>query len=371
MTCGEGHNNIAKSLEEKFRALGHSAETVQIFRSNERKLKAANDAYLFAVKYFPNIYNAAWNMGRKKKIKGRYNNLVQRDVKPYTEDMLAAIEEYRPDAIVCTHFYASTIISNLIKDGKISGNIKTYSILTDYCVHPYWESSVHIDYVFTPTPGVAPELYRRGFTPEQLLCLGFPVNEKFSKPVDKTAARKTLDIPKDKFVATAIAGGNGIGLLPLVRQMSKIERDFILIVVCGRNAEMKEAIEKYVYRRKRKNVICFGFVNNVDIIMGASDVLISRGGACSCTEAMNLNLPLIIREKMIINEDINKKNLIELGCAIGLSKISDIIPVINNLTDNPSELERIKENMRANAMPDAISAIYENIISRYDKEKIK
>ena len=48
------------------------------------------------------------------------------------------VEEYDPDILVCTHFFSAQLANELKRRGKTRARI--VGIITDYTIHPYWET---------------------------------------------------------------------------------------------------------------------------------------------------------------------------------------------------------------------------------------
>lgn len=344
MTVGEGHNTVSKTIKEGLEKAGHEVQIAQLFGYNQKRLEYQNKQYLNACKYIPRLYNFIWHKCRNLNPEKRDKRYVNKQLKKATEYIKGIIDEFKPSVIISTHNYSNTAVNNLIKAKKLDKKIKTIAVLTDYCVHPYWETGILCDYVISPHKVANPELIQKGFLPKQIKTLGYPIASKFSNRIDKKTAREILGI-EDKFTIMIMNGGNGLGKnLKLIKTLLKSNKDFQIVCVCGRNQKGKKQIDRYIEKNNVKNVITYGFVSNIEQIMSASDCFFSRGGAVSLTEALNINLPIIIRENMIINEEINKRFFIKQGIALGIEKLSEAKPLIEKLIDNPKILKQIEKN---------------------------
>lgn len=354
MTCGEGHNTVSKAIKEKLEEVGFEAKIIELFSYSEARVKFENWQYLFACKYLRLPFSVGWEVMNKSNPNKRDKLSIHKTVKKALANLKKTIDEYQPSAIVTTHPYSNVAVNDMLKLGMIDRqNIKTVSILTDYCVHPFWEAGIELDYVISPTQDTTDELLKRGYTEEQIQVIGYPVAKKFSKRMDKIEARKELGID-DKFTILIMNGGNGLGKnLKLIKNLLKSDRDFQILCVCGKNQKGKAELDKYIEKNEIKNVKSYGFVSNIEVIMASSDCMFSRGGGVSLTEALNINVPLIIREKMIINEKRNKEFLIKRKSAINIESINESKDVVEFLFDNPEILEEIKENQKQHVNPNA------------------
>ena len=61
MSCGEGHNAIAKSIGQEFDKIGIENKIVQTFGFNQRRERRENKQYLWVCKHLPRTYNYIWN----------------------------------------------------------------------------------------------------------------------------------------------------------------------------------------------------------------------------------------------------------------------------------------------------------------------
>lgn len=112
MTVGEGHNSLAKSVASEMEKWGIDTKIVQIYGFDPSRVEKENKKYLRACKYIPHLYNAVWNCIRNKN-PNRKARMFKRSLKPCCDYIADVIEKEKPDGILCTHYYASIILSIL------------------------------------------------------------------------------------------------------------------------------------------------------------------------------------------------------------------------------------------------------------------
>lgn len=365
MTCGEGHNMMAKSLSMQFDAKGIENKTVQTYGFNEKRVARENKQYLWVCKHFPRIYDYIWEKLRKK---NHFTNKLPHYVKPCLNYFIKNIEEYKPDIIVTTHYYASSVISYMKKQNLIDPKIITGAILQDFCLAPYWEHSNCVDYIFQPYPNTTNELLYKGFKESQIKTFGLPIRAEFcGGGISSSSAREKLNLPQ-KFTLLIVGGGNGLGnTLKLLKSILKKNLDISIICINGKNVKNFNKIEKFCKKNNVNNVINLGFVNNIVDFMKASDLTITRCGSSAISETIAIGTPFIVREKLILNERITKQFFIEKGCALGMNKITDAGDKVKEILNNPELYKSMKENVTHFARPDAAKNIVEflaNEVSR-------
>ena len=271
---------------------------------------------------------------------------------------------------MCTHNYASNILSFIKNEGQISALNATVGF--DYCLCPYWESSIGCDYFFIPNECMIQDAKKKGFCDDQIVCSGFPTNPKFEKEFDKQSLRQQFGIGEDEFVCLSMSGGFGQG--NNIKLVKALKNNFLkkpntrLIVICGRNKKQQNKLEKYVKKHNLRNVQVEGFVGNIEEYMAISDVAFARGSGNNLTECFHAGLVPIIRENMFINEKINKELFIKHDLAFGLEKISDAEKVLQDIMNDPMILQQKKHNIKNFVKPNSVDFVA-NFLHNKIKEK--
>lgn len=365
MTCGQGHNMIAKSLKESFEDFGATVKIEQFYDSS-KKIKRANNQYFFVCKHFPNLYDKIWNRLRKK------NHYKKNKLPFFARNALKhfknVIEEFKPDIIVCTHLYASAVISYMKTNEILSKEIITSTILFDFTLAPYWEYSKNVDYIFQPFENTARDLKNKGFSDNQIITLGMPVRKEFCLAYDTNQYKDKLNLTS-RFTIMLQAGGGGIGKNEeLVKKLYYNLKDINIICVNGSNKKSFANIEKFISKTEAKNIYNLGFVNNLYDYMKASDLILTKGGGNGISEILALKKPFVIRENMIINEKINCEFLVKEGVALTANNIDGIIKLCQELKDDNSKLDGLLENISKFSKPNASNDIALFLLNRFNNK---
>lgn len=365
MTCGQGHNMIAKSLKESFEDFDATVKIEQFYDSS-KKIKRANNQYFFVCKHFPNLYDKIWNRLRKK------NHYKKNKLPFFARNALKhfknVIEEFKPDIIVCTHLYASAVISYMKTNEILSKEIITSTILFDFTLAPYWEYSKNVDYIFQPFENTTRDLKNKGFSDNQIITLGMPVRKEFCLAYDINQYKDKLNLTS-KFTIMLQAGGGGIGKNEeLVKKLYYNLKDINIICVNGSNKKSFANIEKFISKTEAKNIYNLGFVNNLYDYMKASDLILTKGGGNGISEILALKKPFVIRENMIINEKINCEFLVKEGVALTANNIDGIIKLCQELKDDNSKLDGLLENISKFSKPNASNDIALFLLNRFNNK---
>ena len=332
MTCGQGHNSIANSLREGF-GNGDEVKIVNIYGHLGKK-DSYGKSYLFCVKYIPRAFTFFWDRIRRRNPDKRYRGGDSlRSVKKAADEMERIVNEFKPDAVICTHVYASNVFCWLKINNRFHS--KLYTVFFDYVACPYWEESVLCDGVFTPHTLTHEELLSRGFREEQLFPFGFPVNPKFDKEISESDARKMLGIDENAYVVLSVNGGAGVGnvkgfVKQILRARTEGVRPLCVLVVCGKNKKVFGRLKKLLQKRHVDHVKVFSFVDNIDVMLSAADLFFCRGGGGAVSEALVKHVPFVVRERAIAQEKRNAEIFTKLGVCKTMKRASDAKRIIES-----------------------------------------
>jgi UDP-N-acetylglucosamine:LPS N-acetylglucosamine transferase len=111
-------------------------------------------------------------------------------------------------------------------------------------------------------------------------------------PADRAAERKKLGLDPDLPTGIVLFGGFGNWkMLDILRQIDRSDLKVQLILICGRNDRLAEALRA---ERTRIPIHVEGFTTRVPFFMALSDFFIGKPGPGSISEALSKRLPVII-----------------------------------------------------------------------------
>ncbi len=357
--AGYGHHSTAKAIIEYFEKNGHECYMLDIFDYiNHRLGNSVQDGYLITTKYLPKAYGKAYGKMSKKDTPYDRHSLMSMLSKFVSGRLSKFIEEYKPDLMIGTHSYAGVCMS-ILEDKGVT-DCPTIGIVTDYTVHPFWESSF-LDYYIIPDLLLADEMAHKGISKEKLLPFGIPVREQFSKKTDKKEARDILGI-QDIPTALVMMGSMGFGnIKQMLSEMDISRHEFQILCVCGLNEKIKKAVDEHEWIKK---VYSYGFVENVDVMMDASDFIITKPGGLTTSEALAKGLPMITMNPIPGHEDRNLNFLVNTGTALMVNKNYRMYEALNLIFEYPWKLQLMRESVQRMGKPDSTSALYDFACSK-------
>jgi processive 1,2-diacylglycerol beta-glucosyltransferase len=231
----------------------------------------------------------------------------------------AMIEQFRPDAIVCTHPIPNAIIARLKRLGM---KLPLYTVITDYDVHGTWVADGVSSY-FVSTDEVRTKLLQRGINEDHIRVTGIPVHPNFWRTNDTAALSLRFGL---KPMPTILVMGGGWGILGNKELLNRLAiwRDRIQLLICtGSNYDQMEALARNPIF-DHPHIHLFGFSNEIDKLMDVSDLLITKPGGMTCTEAMIKGIPMMFCTPLPGQEEENCQYFTNRGFGKEIISLSEI-----------------------------------------------
>jgi 1,2-diacylglycerol 3-beta-galactosyltransferase len=134
-----------------------------------------------------------------------------------------------------------------------------------------------------------------------------------------------------------------------------------LAVITGRNKHLKTRLENYKWNIP---AYIYGFVNNMPSLMQAADILASKAGPGTISEALICQLPIILYSYMPGQEDGNIDYVVEEGVGHWAPETKKFVAVINQWVENPQSLAAARRACLRLARPDAAMEIAAELTRR-------
>ena len=356
VTAGQGHNQTAKVLCDCFVEKGVKCSYLDTFEYiNPIISKTIANGYLMSTKVMPKAYGMFYRLAEKPTsadmhMTPKITNML------LSNKLLKMIADEDPDFLICTHVYAAILIT-CVKE-YMNKDIQTIGIITDFTVHPYWEDT-KLDIYVTASELLTNQGVKKGISKEKFLPLGIPIDRRYETKIDKCEARKKLNI-EDKRTILVMSGSMGFGkIIDEITNLDNLDLDFQIITVCGNNKKLKEQIDALDTKKKIYN---FGYVNNVDVMMDASDCIVTKPGGLTTSEALAKGLPMIISNPIPGQEDRNVEFLLNSGAAIKVSETYSIDDAVLQMFGG-ERMTKICETVKLMGKPYATRDLVEFVIN--------
>ncbi len=281
------------------------------------------------------------------------------------------VAEHPADVAVCTH----SVIGNPTFRAFLTLDERPpfLTVVTDLVTTPSFWYDPRVDHCFVPTESAYRRGLRLGMSPSQMQITGLPVNPHFiNSMTTKEAARAEFSLHPDLPAVLLVAGSEGMGAIhKTVAALDAEPLDAQLIVVCGRNQDLKAKLEQRAWINQHR---IFGYVTNyheMPRIMAASDIIVTKAGPSTISEAAIAGLPMIISDRIPGQETGNVRLVTENRAGIYLPKPERVAERIREwLAEGPESLSQRAENARKIARPDAVWEIADAVWDWANRPKL-
>ena len=358
-STGGGHNRAAKAMKDEIEKKCIDGEhiTCEIIDSlkliNTTMDKIISSGYEKSAKYTPKAWGGVYKMSdanivSKHEYKGNlFNTLLASKLKKL-------LKERKPDLIIGTHPFPMIALSTLKKKYPYRNAFNSFfvppliSVLTDYTAHSTYIQD-EIDYYIAGDEYVKEVLISEGVDGDKIKPYGIPVEKSFLEHREKSVVLEELGLAPDKFTVLLMGGSFGAGnIKDTLKELLEIDRDFQIIVITGRNETLKEKLEKSLEKHDiDKNISILGFTQDMNDILSAVDIIVSKPGGLTTTECLLKELPMIIPYYIPGQEEENMDFLSNCGAALRTSKKFTISVLLKVLIDNPTKMELLKNNIKS------------------------
>jgi 1,2-diacylglycerol 3-beta-galactosyltransferase len=244
-----------------------------------------------------------------------------------------------------------------------SGIPPFFTVVTDMVSTHTWWFNQRSDLIFVPTENARKRGLSFGLKPDQIRVVGLPVARRFCQPLESGQSfRDKMGWPQELPVLLLIGGGDGMGpLAKVARAISDARLDAALVIVTGRNHKLKAQLEAEDWSLP---TFIYGFTQEMPNFMRSADILLTKAGPGTISEAFIPGLPMILYSRMPGQEDGNVTYVVNQGAGVWAPEPNRIIKVLRDWLDHPNEREKIAANSRRLARPDASYLIAHAIADR-------
>jgi len=319
--------------------------------------KVVADGYIGMVKTVPQVYRYIYDRAERATQVGAFRTWVSQFT---ASNLRPLLDERKPDVVVCTHAFPCGVMAEYKR--MFAPDLPVVGIVTDFVVHPFWIYR-NVDAYAVATQEMRGALIARGVAAERIDVCGIPVDSRFVTPrLPKEALRRALDLPADRSVVLMMGGGLGIGPLEfMMRALGSVEVPLAGAIIVGRNKSLERRVLALAERIEYPLRV-LGFVDNVFDYMHASDVLISKPGGLTSSEALVADLPMILVRPLPGQEERNTRFLVSRRAAIRAKGSRQLAQTVAELLRSPERHAQLRARMRPLRNPNAAGIVAGRIL---------
>jgi len=378
-TAGGGHLAAASAIEDAWRTLRphdsiEKLDLVKLFSPLHRKIHA--DGYETLVEKAPELWGLLFSKTDDPKVVARLNKLGRAFTPTSGLKLTRHIQRAKPDVIICTHYGPIAVLDKMqemrqskeptlgpSKEGnrpKQANSPFVVSVVTDFEAHALWMGDC-VDLYCVAAEATCARLAARGAASSNMAVTGIPISNKFANPVNARDVRARLGLRDDQPVVLLLGGGFGWGpISETLAELDKIEARFQTVVVCGRNTELRREVAA---QERNHPTHVLGFVSNMNELMAVSDLVITKPGGLTTSEALASGLPMVVINPIPGQEAANSDFLLQAGAAIKVNRIEEMAQRVAQLLGS-KKLAALSKAARAVGKPTAARNVCDEILRR-------
>lgn len=342
---GGGHIKAAEAIYEhiKYKNLNYTVKTLNtIDNINPSFNKLLTSSYSECIKKYSNLYGKIYYYAEK--------NHTPLDVfysilKSLSKKLLPIILDFKTDIMISTHPFSTQMVSYLKELGNIP-EIKLINLLTDYGPHRFWISN-NVDAYITASEQMTDDMVQRGVDRNIIYPIGIPVSVNFLKPYDKKDVLNTIGFNENCFTILIMSGSLGVDyVIKIFKLLITINRNLQIIIIAGRNEYLYKKFKRIIsnYTGNSIKFHLLGFTKEVSKYMSVCDVIVTKPGGLTLTEAISSNIPIVFFDAMPGQEELNADFIIKNNIGMRITQNQESINKFVELIDNSEILTSLKNN---------------------------
>jgi 1,2-diacylglycerol 3-beta-galactosyltransferase len=291
----------------------------------------------------------AWGLGYRLSDGHHRARFINASAYPYIRHKIRALVKRHPsNMIVSVHPLANAPIIRAMRAQRPPFIIMVTDLVT---THALWYHP-GADLCLVPTEMAYQRALKCGLKPSQLEVVGLPVADRFCQPKGNPLEKRAqLGWPLENPLLLLVGGGEGMGPLEKTAlSIAAAKLPITLVIVTGRNKDLRSRLEA---RQWPIPTLIYGFVREMPDFMRAADILVTKAGPGTISEALIAGLPMILYSALPGQEDGNVNYVTTHGAGVWAPRPDLIVPILRDWLDHPEQRHKASDAARQLARPQA------------------
>ncbi len=352
---GGGHLRAGEAVAAEWEArTGGRAEIVDYFAQFVHPVFDAvtKFSYIQSVRRAPVMYGMFYRLTGEI----RPDSLVQRAINKMGMQRLDRyLARERPDVVCCVHCTPAGTMSDLKAAERTT--VPCLTVITDFVTHSQWIHP-HVEHYCVPSASVRDGLLARGIAEDRITISGLPIERKFLRSLTRDALAAQFGLAPGVPVILVMAGAYAMlgGVGDVVRVLAQFPRPLQVLVVCGYDRRLEDQVRAQT-RSSPHRFHVFGYVDNVEELMTVTDLLITKAGGVTVSEALVKSLPMLIYRPIPGQEEGNSRFLLERGAALAPKTPAALREALEDLLAHPDRIAAMQQAAAGLGRPDATRVV--------------
>lgn len=292
INAGKGHYIPAKAIADALESQGVGTELLDFFqminaplldRLNQRlwrwqlkfpkveqKVNARADRNLFAKRMLPLFFSAL-----------------------HKRHFVGWFEKHRFDALICTHYMPSLVLSEFMH--ALGYDCPVFAYSSDVFTTPRLGLSRYLKRFYISTEEGVNHVAESGFPADRVVLSSFPIQTACLsvQQLSKREAREKVGL-ENQFTLLINLGGEGIGTISIIEALERENAEVQVVLVGGMNEKDTSRFAQLQAQCTFVTVVIAGFVHNIYDYLYACDIVVGKAGINAMLEAMYLKRPFLV-----------------------------------------------------------------------------
>ena len=349
-SIGTGHSQAARAIAEAMQRI-HPADSVSVLDFVSSSLFSVDhiikDTYLKMIDVFPSMYDHLYSDSQSS----RFGQMSQKMLNlSFKKRMKNLIRTLKPDAMIFTHPFPAGAADLLKEEGNT--DIPMMGVITDFDIHQLWIDK-YLDAFCVATPDLKDLMETYGIASDRIHVTGIPVRKAFYE-------KELSHPPMEKGTVLVMGGGLGLGnVVDNIDRLDEVDEISKFIVITGKNISLYEKVAAMA-EKMRHPVELHSYTNKVADIMARSEILVTKPGALTCTEAMVMHLPMVLVNTLPGQERANAMHMKNQGCADWVKR-GELADTVRRILRDPALREKMADACGAvhpDSAKDVVDVLY-------------
>ena len=359
-SLGGGHRSVSRAISQALREASPAVNVTEVDVFSRQcsafPLTAIPRLYTLFTADAPFVWSALYNSTNGRSRFRFVERLAQPMIRRKLKEALASI---KPSVIVSVFPALGYTLQCALRE--LGWHTPLGVVVIDLIsIHDAWlcrDAAWHA----VPTEGAQQALLSGGIEGDSIHVTGLPVGEGFArKPTGRISAQQQLGLPQDRPVVLLVAGGTGARYLrTLASKLASSGLPCSLVVVAGRNERLRRRLVDDV-----QGLPCrvLGYVTDMSRLMWASDVIVTKAGPSTITEAVNCGLPMVLTGAIPGQEEGNVRYVVSNGIGMLAAEPAEVVRSVAKLLGDQGMVAKMRSAMRSLRRPTAAHEVAQLIL---------
>lgn len=356
---GGGHNSAAAAISDYFEKMGSECDIVNALDFLPKaRAEFISKGHVLAYKYAPKLYGTGYRISEKLP----QNRMYEQNAKG-ADELCKKLFSGSYDVVISVHIFAAMMMTELRVSREI--DIPSFFVATDYTCSP-GVSEIDADRYFIPHEKLREEFASQGVRPDRIVASGIPVREEFCTHGDKAEARKALGMSPEGRMLLLCCGSMGCGpIRSIALKIGEVmDENDNLVIICGSNRQLEKELQ-FLTGDDIRIKIC-GFTDKMSLYMDAADLIITKAGGLSTTEAVMKRLPILYIDAVPGCESRNIEFMTDNSYALEAETASGMVNLVDTCLSGAVDPMEMVRNREKDFPFTAAKTIYETVCDVYE-----